>query len=85
MHLAQSIFALLEELAREGGLAKVSGVHLKILQADTGCLVESLKMLFGASPVFRGARVETVEADGDEADDPDTRVVIERIEGEKDY
>lgn len=82
MHLAQTVFTELERIADRNGLKKVDVVHLKVLDADTHCLVDSLKMLLAGSPAWENAEVRTTEAP-DEIDPSGTRVIIERIEGEQ--
>ena len=83
MHLAQTVFDELLRLAARNDLKRVGVVHLRILEADTHCLVDSLKMLFAGDPAFEHAEVRATEAPG--APDPSgARVIIERIEGDKD-
>jgi hypothetical protein len=82
MHLAQTVFSELERLANRNELKKVGTVRLRVLEADTPCLVESLKMLFRASPLFREAKIALAESPGG-PDPTGARVIIERIEGEK--
>ena len=83
MHLAQTLFGELERIAGRNELARVSTVRLRILEADTSCLVECLEMLFQASPLFREARIAVAESGGG-PDPSGARVIIERVEGEKD-
>jgi len=83
MHLAQTVFEELERIARRNKLTKVSMIFLKVLDADTHCLVESLKMLIGASPLLADAEIKTTESP-QAADPGGARVIIERIEGEQD-
>jgi hypothetical protein len=77
------VFGELERLAGRYEFTKVSNVRLRVLEADTSCLVESLKMLFQASALFREAKIAAVESKGG-PDPSGTRVIIERIEGDKD-
>ena len=83
MHLAQTVFGELERLAGRYELTKVSRVRLRVLDADKSCLVESLKMLFHENALFREAKITAVESKG-KPDPNGTRVIIERIEGDKD-
>ena len=82
MHLAQTLFEELERIAGRNLLTKVDVVHLKVLDADVHCLVDSLKMLFAGSEMWKDAEVRTTEAPGG-PDPSGARVVIERIEGEQ--
>jgi len=82
MHLAQTVFGELQRLAGRNEFTKVSNVRLRIFDADTSCLVESLTMLFQANPLFREARIAVAESPGG-PDPSGARVIIERIEGEK--
>jgi len=76
------LFDELERIAGRNLLVKVDVVHLKVLDADTHCLVDSLKMLFGASGMWVDAEIRTVEVSGG-PDPSGARVIIERIEGEQ--
>ena len=83
MHLAQTVFEELERIAARNKLTKVSMIFLKVLDADTHCLVESLKMLTSGSPLLADAEIKTTESP-QAADPGGARVIIERIEGEQD-
>lgn len=83
MHLAQAVFDELERIALRNEVRKVGTVHLRILDADTHCLADCLKMLFAGSPAFQQASIRTSESPQDVGPDG-ARVIIERIEGEQD-
>ena len=83
MQLAQTVFAELERLAGRYEFRKVRTVRLRVLEGDAVGLVESLKALFRENALFREAKITAVESKGG-PDASGTRVIVERIEGDKD-